>query len=303
MGDLYFNELSVDFSFSVAPKDEDEAKRLLLQFIQVYFTYKVCAGLESVAIISNERLYVAKIMARNDLFFRALDEFEACDLISDSQKLMFKAAIVESFSNESYPEFAYSNKVVYGLGKVIHNNFAISYSTDIAAPKGTWNQFLIKIQENKFDEHGSLQTTDYLAKNITTQIQVVEMHEIWKSCCYINKNTSKSLLPKKFDSEFIIKAFLNINWIDFYANQHTMNGVTLKNKIGTVVARINGWTDFKTSDNRKTFKAQNKYLAIDTQHSTYEYFIGLDKHQGEIKFNDDTVDSTKADNRRKVQPA
>jgi len=71
MGDLYFNELSVDFTFSVQPKDEDEAKRLLLQFIQVYFTYKVCAGRESVAVLSNERLSVTKITNRNDLFFRA----------------------------------------------------------------------------------------------------------------------------------------------------------------------------------------------------------------------------------------
>lgn len=132
---------------------------------------------------------------------------------------------------------------------------------------------------------------------------VIERHEIWKSCSFKNNDTSKSLLPKKQDSEFIIKAFLKINWIDFYANQHTINDVTLKKKIGTVVANINGWNDFRTSDGRKTFKAQNKYLVIDTQHSTYEYYIELDGHQGEIKFNDDTVDRSKVDKTRKVQPA
>jgi len=217
---------------------------------------------------------------------------------------MFKAAIAESFSNESYPEFTYSDKVVFGLGKAAQNdNFAISYSTGVAAPNGTWNQFLIKIQENIIDEQGGFQTKTKLVKNITTQTHVIERHEIWKSCCFINDNTTISLLPKKLESDFIIKAFLKINWIDFYAIQHTIDNVTLKKKIGTIVARINGWTDFRTSDGRNTFKAQNKYIAIDTQHSTYEYYIGLDGHQGEIKFNDDTVNTSKVDKTRKVQPA
>lgn len=306
MGDLYFNELSVDYSFSVQPKDEAEAKKILLQFIQVYFTYKVCAGLESVSVLSNERLSVTKIidMHRNDLFFSALDEFEEKDLISDFQKKMFKAAIVESFSNDSYPEFQYSNKVVFGFGKAVQNNeYTISYSTDIASVNGSWNHFLFEVQEYIFDAEGRIISTNRLAKNIATQSHVIERHEIWKSCSFKNNDTSKSLLPKKQDSEFIIKAFLKINWIDFYANQHTINDVTLKKKIGTVVANINGWNDFRTSDGRKTFKAQNKYLVIDTQHSTYEYYIELDGHQGEIKFNDDTVDRSKVDKTRKVQPA
>ena len=306
MRDLYFNELSVDYSFSVQPKDEAEAKKLLLQFIQVYFTYKVCAGLESVSVLSNERLSVTKIidLHRNDLFFSALDEFEEKDLISDFQKKMFKAAIAESFSNDSYPEFQYSTKVVFGFGKAVQNNkYSISYSTDILGIKGSWNNFLFEVQEYIINEEGSIISTNRLAKNIATQSHVIERHEIWKSCGFKNNDTSKSLLPKKLDSEFIIKAFLKINWIDFYANQHTISDVTLKKKIGTVVANINGWNDFRTSDGRKTFQAQNKYLAIDTQHSTYEYYIGLDDHKGEIKFNDDTVDSSKADKTRRVQPA
>ena len=302
MGDLYFNELSVDFTFSVQPINEAEAKKLLLQFIQTFFAYKVCTGLDNVYISSKEPMAIKRIAnAFNPgKFYSLIDDLEVENEISDEEKHFFKAAISEAFKPDWNPEYFYSNQIAYGLGQAcLKDSFSISYSTHIANTTHTWNQYLTPIQEKRLNDKGTIVIVNKITKNVTSKNHVIDKHEIWKECSFINNNPTKILLPKKIQSEYIIRSLTGKNWIDYYASQQHVD-ITLKKKIGSAVARINGWVECRATDYRPTFKAGNRYLAVDKENSTFEYYIGTVNHQGEIKFHDETVNKHKARSTRTI---
>ncbi len=302
MGDLYFNELSVDFTFSVAPKDETEAKKLLLQFIQTFFAYKVCTGLDDVYILSIVPMTINRITnAFNPgKFYSLIDDLELEDKITEEQKRFFKATISEAFKSDWNPEYLYSNQIAYGLGQAcLKNSFSISFSTDIANTTHTWNQYLTPIEEHRLNENGDLVIIKKVTKNLTSKNHVVVNHEIWKDCSFINNKPIILLLPNKNQSFYIVQSITGKNWIDYYASQQQVN-ITIKRIIGRAVARINGWIECATTDHRLTFKAGNHYLAIDTENSTFEVYNGTNNHKGEIKFYDETINTAKADPMRRV---
>ena len=302
MENLYFNELSVDFTLSVQPNNEVKAKELLLQLIQTYFAYKVSTGLENVYILSKERLSIKKIadVFSEGSFYKLLKELEEADEISDEQKQFFKAAISETFKPDWNPEYFYSDRITYGLGEACKNeSYAVSYSTEIANTTDTWNSHLIPVKERTLTSNGILLEKPKISKNISSLNHVVVEHEIWERCMFTNRTPAKSLLPKKAQSEFIVKSLSNLNWTNFYINQQLVD-VTTKIKIGRAIALINGWQECLTSDGRPTFNAKNRYIAVDTQHAAFEVYIGIHVHKGEMKFNDETIDTSKADPMRSV---
>ena len=306
MGDLYFNELSVDFSFSQAPKDEKEAKDLLLQFIQAYYAYKVSSGHDNVYILSHVRASLTHVtdVFGTGKFFVFLNELESENKITDEEKKLFMAAISETYIPEWNPEFHYFNHIAFGFGNAyLNKSFSISFSNNYNNGVNTWNHYVFTIQEHKLNNDARIEISDRFSNNISTVKHVVENHEIWNKCVYINKHPSRGLLPKKNQSEFVVKSLTGFNWVDFYKNQQRINNITVKKKIGHIVARINGWQECKTKDHRKTFTAGNRYIAIDTENTAFEYYIGTDDHKGEMKFHIENIDTTKADKRRKVQLA
>jgi len=306
MGDLYFNELSVDFSFSVQPQNEEEAKDLLLQFIQAYYAYKVSSGHDSVYILSYVRLSLTHIVDvfGSGKFFVFLNELESDNKITDEEKKLFKAAISETYIPEWNPEFYYLNHIAFGFGKAyLNKSFSISFSNNYNNGGNSWNHYVFKILEHRLNNDSRIEYIDRLSNNISTIKHVVENHEIWDKCIYINKHPSRRLLPKKNQSEFVVKSLTGFNWDDFYKNQQRIDNVTIKKKIGHIVACINGWQECKTKDHRKTFTAGNRYIAIDTENSTFEYYIGTDDHKGEIKFHDEQIITKKGEETRKIELA
>jgi len=300
MGDLYLNELSVDFTVSKQPLNEQEAKEFLLQLIQTYFAYKVSTGLERVYVLSKERLAIKEIgeVFGTGVFFKLLNELEEALEISEIEKNLFKAAISETFKPDWNPEYLYSDYIAYGLGEACRNDvYSISFLTELIDNTDTWDRSMIPIKERKLTAINLLAEIPTVCKHISTIKHIVVDHEIWEKCSYINKTSL--LLPKKGHTEFVVKAISSYNWEDFYANQQRID-VTPKKKIGRVVARINGWQECLTTDNRLTFNAKKRYIAVDTQHAAFEVYTGVDVHKGEMKFNDDIIDTSKADASRRV---
>ncbi|MFA8450241.1 MAG: hypothetical protein ACEPOW_06080, partial [Bacteroidales bacterium] len=127
-------------------------------------------------------------------------------------------------------------------------------------------------------------------------------HEIWTDCQFTNTKPSKDLLPKRNNSGAIVLAFRYKNWEDYYNNQQNNSNITEKKQIATIVAITNGWIESNEcpEQRRLLFSAKNYYLAVDTQHSTFEVYNSPNSHLGEIFFNDSIINTDKKDKTRKI---
>ncbi|MDP4270830.1 MAG: hypothetical protein Q8909_11990 [Bacteroidota bacterium] len=303
MGDLYFNELSVDFSVSKQPKDKEEAKKLLLDFIKSFLAYRLSTGLDELYILSENihsiRAITPSLADKTD-FFEILNELEDESLIDEIEKKLFKASITETFVSDWNPEYGFTSHIAFGLGAASKNkSYSISYCTDYINSTSGWNTPIIPVTKQELNEQGIIEESIMSVNHIANIQHVFVDHQIWKTCKCINNSPSKSLLPRKDQSKIIPEALFNTQWNQFYSEVQTYNVSQIK-ILGEVVALVNGWGECRSKDNRLTFNAKNYYLAVDTQHATYEVYIGTDSHQGETKFCTDVVDQTKQDKRRKL---
>lgn len=118
------------------------------------------------------------------------------------------------------------------------------------------------------------------------QIEIAELQSKWDAIKYpirFIERTNQHLSDNNFDVEF--------------ARGNENYKVGLANKVGTYIAKLNGWeykSRLSTRNNRRVFKALNQlvYLSIDTQHGTFEVHDRNGIHCYEINFKGDPIEGT-----------
>ena len=299
MGDLYFNELSSDYTLTKQPKDKEEAKYLLLNLIKTSFAYMLSCGWGSHIYLLMYNYPFSSISLFPGLTIKQiLTELEADEKISADENVRFKAFISGTFQVEWSPEYLFHDRIAYGLGESNKKDtFCISFANQLIDGVQHWNHSqipLVKITADRPDEPVS-------ARNITNIIHVISDHEIWRNCKFINISPTRALLPNKTFSKDIIIAFNYNTWDDFYTEVQQVGVSTLK-KAAIILATVNGWraSSVRPRSKRLIFEAENWFLTVDTRHATFEVYLGIDEHKGEIKFHDDSLIVSKRKKTRSV---
>jgi len=300
MDTVYFNELSVDPSFSKLADNLSEAKECLLSFVNVCNGYILAKGvLEDLSLATYNNLYFGGICLIPDYSIsRLLKELYVDKLIESEEKQRFQLFVNDSFITNWEPEFQYRGKNIYGLGEAhLKDVFALSFNTLFFDGLGTWNDSSYQLE--KISAIGSDENVN--VKNISTLEHIFVHHSIWKQCKFVNRHPNLRLLPNKNLSDLIPKAFIYDCFNDYYSKQQQVL-ITVKKTIGNITAVVNGWERSTKcpNQNRPLFEAKNYFLAIDTENSTFEVYSGPDEHEGEIYFNDDNLISKKKDSTRSI---
>lgn len=301
MGDLYFNELSVDPEIVKLPESFEQAKQIVKEFIFTFIAYKCASGVEQVYCLSESYNRLQNLLDEPHQLFELIDKIEAEGDIDEFQKQLFKSAIAETFSNEPMPEYQWNGKEAYGLGKAYEENtYSISCNNKLIGGAKEWPS-TIELKKETI-QNDQLVSENVTARNLISSKQVFFDFEVWKGCEFKNNRPSKQLLPKRILSESIIKAFDYESWTKYYQVQQKESDVTQKNSIATIVAKINGWekSDECPGQGRLLFNTKNYYLAVDTQHATFEVYSSNDTHEGEIHFNSNEINKDKKDKERGI---
>jgi len=300
MDTVYFNELSIDGSYSVLPNDLASAKSSLVKFINICLGYILAKGVgHDLALSVTNNLSFGKIPLHNDYSInRILNELVDDGIIEWDEKKRFQSFTGESFTSNWEPEFQFDNIVVYGLGEAyLKNSYALSFDTKFINKPGGWHDFfyvLLKIPANGPE-------VSIKAHNISTLSHIFHQLEIWKHCNFKNESPNNAFLPNKYLCNLIPQCYGMKSFHEYYSNQQRID-ITVKKNIGTISAIVNGWLNCSPcpSQHRLVFSAKNYYLTIDTENSTFEVYKGKNDHQGEIYFNDDKVNSSKKNPKRGV---
>jgi|GEM_PF-4512507 len=298
MDDLYFNELSVDFSVSKQPKDKEEAKKLLLKFVKTCFSYILSCGKGAdVCLLKNDMPFYSIRLTENTSINELINELEEEGAINHEESGRFKAFITESFEKEWNPEYLFDKQLAVGLGEAHRLGcFSISLILQRLYVDDNWNhsQFtLTKISADCDDEI-------VFVKHLAVTEHVFDKYKVWEKCSFINKKPQTVLLPNKNTTASILDIYNIEDWDAFYKSVQKLPKSQIR-KIGKLVAILNGWDECKVKGGRPTYNSKNYYIAIDTQHATFEVYEGTNNHLGEITFADDIIDTSKKKKTRKIE--
>lgn len=304
MSDLIFNELSIDFSFSNAPRSELEALEVLKRFVDNCLGLSLASG-TTVFVREYTNASGARVNLSTTHFwqtnnvFALLKKLREQDRLKDLEITRFKQMLAEISFVDVDPEYTYKAKEVFGMGKAIEKeSFVVSFLTH-----DDWeNKQVTNIQKGSMTPEYST-TTCPDVKNISTLSHTFIEHSIWESCEYKHiKPKEDYFLPNRNQSEYIPQAFNCSDWSDFYTKYRTqVIDRTQCLKVAQIVAVVNGWVDLgMKQDNqgtpRRTFKARNHFLQVDTEKGAFEVYNGPRNHLGEIAFNSNELrnqDSTR----------
>lgn len=301
MADIIFNELSLDFSYSTAPKNESEALYILKNFVDNCLAFSLASGnkifVREYSNISRTSVNLLNTsLWSNDNIYTLLKKLEKQDVLTGDEILRFKQMMAEISIINVNPEYEYESKEVFGLAKAVeeekyivslatHDHWKLNLISNIIQI-----QLGVKISENVCSD----------VKNISCLSHIFEDHKVWNKCVFKHDRLKKNFLLPNFKlSEYIPKAFSYVGWHDYYTKQQGINP-SEKIKIGNIVAIINGWKASSACPNQKRalFEAKKYFIAIDTQHSTFEVYSGKTDHLGELFFNNNAINTSKKDKTR-----
>ncbi len=290
MDTIYFNELSLDPRISSVPETDEEIKQLLVQFIKTSLSYFVSIGSEDFSILSNEEFGVilSSSMNGNVPIVKLINDIDE-EVISYDEKSRFKTFVSESFKSNWQPEYILDETQAFGLGEAsLQSSYSISFGTVRNSINKDWADSTVELKKHSASAPSSIVSV----KNLSAISHVFTTYEVWRNCKFKHKYPKEDyFLPNAKSSKYIIEAFNCVGWDDFYTKYRTnVIDRTQCLKIAQIVANINGWDDFGTKqDNqwtqRRTFKAKNHYLQIDTEKGAFEVYRNHNKHLGEILFN------------------
>lgn len=298
---VFFNELSIDPNFSILPKSKENAKELIIQFIDSCLGYILAKGIDCETTMEVHESFFelqSQIFIDGYSIGRLISELRVDGVLEEEAYLRFTRFVGDSYNSPIERDYYFDETVVYGLGEAHKNNsFALSIGTTLKDGKELWTGTSYKITKvilNGDDEEVEVD-------NISTPNHIFFQHEIWKTCNHANSKPSQRLLPNKSLSEIVLYGTQYKSFSKYYNSQQEID-ITFKKKIGKIIAIVNGWKESNDcpSQNRPLFKTKNYYLAIDTENSTFEVYNGTQNHIGEIYFNDDTINKSKADSQRGI---
>ena len=303
---VYLNELSIDETFSEIPTDKESAKKLLLKFVETCLTFIISIGYDEDIVMSIHAQHYALIFEKLNFGYapgRLLKELVIDGKLGEDAVKRFQMFIGDAFVPSWEPEYSFENHQVYGLGEArSKETFSFSFNTKFKHKKSNWDQ--LEIELNVEPAEGQTQITS--VRNITTPFHVIRGHNCWKDCSYKNvKASDEYLFPLSKIAEIIINAYGFERWNDFYADHQNIDR-TQRLEIAKVYATVNGWEYLgKKQGNqevfRDTYKAKRYFLQVDTEQDAFEVYKGTDNHIGEIKFNSNSINRTKADSKRFIR--